>query len=250
MAAGRRTEEPTRPRPATPRRGFRLLDAMILVAATAGGFTLMRWISHVSDQEHSWGAVSNSWAHVRENISAGGDDLDLILGAGFFTMMMAMPFAAAWTLALIPIRLAGPRPRLRRLTRQPGFLAACAWVLSAVFPGLIVCAGAAIAERTWEFSWLYKNLQYNWSDLWVTVPICPALAVVAAWATLLVSGVWRAEASWIGDRQQRIDASVEDEIGNELRGERGQQYSVTVVAGRVGDAGQGDRRTDDRETVG
>lgn len=51
---------------------------------------------------------------------------------------LASPFVAVLTLALIPIRLLPPRPRSRRLSRQPGMTAACASAVAISLIGLPV----------------------------------------------------------------------------------------------------------------
>src|SRR5262249_32510805 len=92
----------------TPRGGFRLLDMTILVGATAVGCALNHWVDiDVLGVEH--------WQAVLWNLTAG--DVGQAL---FLVLWLTLPTAAAWTLALIPIRLVGPRPRFRRLTCQPG----------------------------------------------------------------------------------------------------------------------------------
>ena len=110
------------------RRPFRVLDAMILVAATAIGCGIIQWIDHATGGEFSW---SDSVDAIRElSLSSSGEmrgefvpkACSLVLWLLFVTM----PLIVTWTLALIPMRLLGPRPRFRRLACQPGMAAACA----------------------------------------------------------------------------------------------------------------------------
>ena len=51
---------------------------------------------------------------------------------------LAMPLVASLTLAMIPVRLLAPRPRLRRFTVQPGMMASCAAAVAIAFITLIV----------------------------------------------------------------------------------------------------------------
>jgi hypothetical protein len=96
-----------------------------------------------------------------------------------------------WTVALVPIRFTGPRPRFRRLTRQPGIIAA----LAAILAILIVSVQIAILLTKVEL------------DLALAIALAataayPGLAVLVAWMTLLVGQRWRAEPSWL-DRMGR-----------------------------------------------
>ena len=56
-----------------PRRGFRVLDGMILVAATAVGFALTEGIARASNGSHSWALVRAAWSDLRQLISQGRD---------------------------------------------------------------------------------------------------------------------------------------------------------------------------------
>lgn len=97
---------------------------------------------------------------------------------------LTAPCFATWTLALIPIRLARPRPVLRRLARQPGMAAACAAVVALVFFSVhLPCVG-------------YVEVLY--ARAFVDMgPSFLGLAVLVAWTTLLLGGRWRSESSWI-----------------------------------------------------
>ena len=77
-------------RTSTPQRRFRLLDAMILVAATAVGCGGMRRL----DLEWEW----REWVDIEETF------LSMTLEVGYLTI----PHVLMWTLALIPIRMLGP----------------------------------------------------------------------------------------------------------------------------------------------
>jgi hypothetical protein len=173
------------PRPAG--RRFTLLDAMILVAATACGLAVDGGLN----------------ALIRS--TNGLDSMDL-LGALFgdrdypelagLLMLMTMPVAAAWTLALIPLRLLKPRPSLRRLARQPGWMAACAFAVALAFSSAVFGGLVAVIDRTQSFVMM------------VTVGLSPLLAVgfasaiVATWLTLILGRHWRPERSWL-DRSGR-----------------------------------------------
>ena len=83
--------------PVPPARPFTLLDAMAFMAATAVGLALARWV------DPSPGGPLRHWF--------------------WFWGGPASCIAVAWGLLLLLFRLRSPRPRWRRLARQPGFVA-------------------------------------------------------------------------------------------------------------------------------
>ena len=110
------------------------------------------------------------------------------------------------TMALFVLRLRHPRPRRRRLMRQPGAVACT--VATNVF--LITSLGitAAVAIRylsVWRFSvWamyflpLYFHCAYG-----IRLPTLMGAGVTCGWATLALGGRWHPEPSWI-DRAGRL----------------------------------------------
>jgi hypothetical protein len=172
-------------------RPFNLLDAIILVAATALGFAGMRLCRE----------IGIPYAYAERPIFR-----------GFYTVS---PLLAAWTVAVPFLALRGPRPRLRRLARQPG-LAAC------VSAALVIVAEIAfpflrylVAPPGWRVysDRLHEILQimarvipakngydYFFALLWVRIA---GYAVAAAWIILALSGGSRSQPSWI-DRLGRI----------------------------------------------
>jgi len=86
---------------------------------------------------------------------------------------------------LIPIRLLGPRPRFRRLARQPGIIAALAAALALTLAGIPFGLLFWLDESPYEIFLLLAVATY------------PGLAVLVAWMTLLVGRRWRAEPSWV-----------------------------------------------------
>jgi hypothetical protein len=171
---------------ATPRRGFRLLDAMILVAAMAMAGGVMR---SVCDGRN--GSIEGWWAQLinQEPLDNWSADIEKILVLSLLTMPV-IPMVA---LALIPVRLAGPRPRFRRLTRQPGLIAACASGVAIAMIGLPIVVGALAAGASWdEFSEMLSSEDEVWS-----ATMYGGLAVLVSWMTLFVGGRWRAEPSWV-----------------------------------------------------
>ena len=178
------------PRPTDARR-FTTLDAMILVGSLAAGLGVLRWFrpSEVWIRILAGGVLSLSWSwHWANNYLP-------------HLFMLMMPFAFSMTLGFLALRLRRPRPRWRRLVRQPGLAACLALVLG--------CATA------WPLTFLNQVVTWmrGYADR-VDPLICfeafckisstlGGFAVVIAWGTMLLVGRWRAEPSWI-DRLGRI----------------------------------------------
>jgi hypothetical protein len=175
-----------------PRRRFKLVDTMILVAATAIGCSWMPWISHQTEGEVSWSTFFEKVDLYRSSDQASwtpGEVAMMLAVVGSYFAYLTAPLFMVWTLALIPIRVIGPRPRWRRLACQPGMMAACAAGLAVVFEGLMIALVMLIIPQLDRFQLLE-----------LTTPLTPlfvGLAVSTSWMTLLVGRRWRPEASWV-----------------------------------------------------
>lgn len=170
----------------TLRRGLRLLDAMLLVVAAAMGCRMTLSVCHASKRPAldefcelllEWSAET-WWAYAQKPLALA---------------VLAMPLITMISLALIPIRLRGHRPRWRLLARQPGLLAMSAVALAIVFVGFPTVLAAATAGATWES--LVRLLITEWR-LW-DLTILGGLAILVSWMTLLVGRSWRAEPSGV-----------------------------------------------------
>ncbi len=179
----------------TLRRWFRLLDAMILVAATAVGCAGMRWLDRESAGRVSWLGTRVAWfrfcAYIEEDWSEGAyyieeDALPLILEVSYLTV----PHVLMWTLALIPIQWLGQREQLRRRLCRPGMAASWASCVALCFIG----PRFVFSMRT--FDWRTSE------PLLREVPIGIGLAVLATWMALLIGRRWLPEPSWV-DRLSR-----------------------------------------------
>lgn len=139
--------------------------------------------------------------------------------AGSAYLLVAAPFALMWTLAILGLRLPRPRPRWRRLVRQPGLVAGMAVAAALVVrligyailrlrligQGLVniyyqgdINGGPTIstnAPRNSEF------LMFGYSHAMNSLAVI-GVAVASSWMLLGISGRWRAERSWI-DRAGR-----------------------------------------------
>ena len=182
--------------PSPARRRFTLVDGMILVAAVAFGFGLL----------HSWYPYcSMFWALFFERLpSLKAWSKDLI--QYFLTLFLssAMPFAVSATVATMGSRLRGPRPRSRRLARQPGWMACLAASLGLLSAWAFTWARYSTSSsfiRCCHLSPPDDGMEYN-TFSHVAAQLA-GFAVVVAWATLLAGRRWRAEPSWV-DRLGRL----------------------------------------------
>jgi hypothetical protein len=182
----------------TPRRRFRLIDAMILVAATALGCFIT--VSIVREQ-----CLSGGWSigldEGGDQVSGGGINQaaveDLLLVGTLGIAWLSFPFFAIWTLAMIPLRFISPRPRLRRMVRQPGAMA-------------MIAAGVGIAIAGIHVATIFVALGSGVLGDSVLIMVVmggamsyPGLAVFVTWMTLLAGRRWRAEREWV-DRLGRV----------------------------------------------
>jgi hypothetical protein len=164
----------------TPTRGFTIVDAMILAAATAGGCAWFRAV------------VINSWSHDfpeswHERIAVKG-----ILATSALLM--------AWSAAFLVIRLRQPRPRFRRLARQPGMVACSAATVAILYQLLWML----LVGMKWGLQTAYtKGYLPSGKGVLSTVGAEAELWVAGAWLALALGGRWRSERSWI-DRLGRI----------------------------------------------
>ena len=165
---------------ATPRRRFTLMDAMILVAATAAGCALIRYY---------WNFYGG-WP--RDGFSL------------FGWAMTSACFLSPLSFALIVLRMRTPRPTRTRLRRQPGLVS-----------NLVVMLGWFIYGGLAAWAWLRRIAGRDISspdpDLDLLIVIqrvhsCTELVgwmVAASWFALVLAGACRPEPSWI-DRAGRI----------------------------------------------
>lgn len=174
--------------PAPPaRRGLRLVDLLILVAASAFpvllGITqhvrmLSGHLAYVSGTVGGFDPASAYWWSSLGRIMFGPDRMfeSLAIDAGGILGTILVPM----TFALILIHLVPPRPDRRDVVGRPGFVG----TIAAAIGILLIPAGWAYAGRS--------------APAWV-VP----LAVALAWLALATGRGWRQERSWV-DRAGRL----------------------------------------------
>jgi len=148
--------------PRTVARRFTLADAMILVAATAVGLALAPVL-----------ATSGR---------ARGMALKLDQHA-------LMGLLISWTIALLVLRLRRPRPRLRRLAVQPGFIAGAAASATLAMLGPLIGLASYLSTL--------KGRGGDVRDLVVLIIPQVGFAVAGAWLAVALSGRRRPEPGWI-----------------------------------------------------
>jgi hypothetical protein len=174
-----------------------LLDAMTLVAATAVGLSLAR--------AYSLESLSNNLE--------GYPFVPKVLLSIWAAIIAVLPVPAMWSIALFGLGLRRPRPALRRLVRQPGFVATGAVTLVAAvrLTGFLTLIARTPGIRFYTLGLSFFDAfsvrvsypgptraatLYN-SAYFASSAFGVSMAVSAAWLLLVASGRWRAEPVWI-----------------------------------------------------
>ncbi|WP_435018656.1 hypothetical protein TA3x_000640 [Tundrisphaera sp. TA3] len=178
------------------RRRFTLLDAMLVVAAFAAILAVHRW----NDMGTEWWTFFRnlrdrrlwSWKIIPEiPFRLAGD-------ASFPMLILSFTVFAS--------RLMSPRPRWRRLARQPGFVA-CLAIVPAGIIGLaltIIEVNRFSAVAYPSGGLLAKERLSVWlQTLSMTLAEPCGFAVAMAWSTQALVGGWRPKDDWV-DRLGRV----------------------------------------------
>jgi hypothetical protein len=107
-----------------------------------------------------------------------------------FVVRVLAPLATSLSLALWMLRLRQPRPRWRRLIRQPGMLASTATVLGTVLFLVKVLLNELFVH--WDPAGMRQ-----FEALWLVRLPLSAEIVAVTWILLISSGLWLFEPSWI-----------------------------------------------------
>ncbi|HEV3166043.1 MAG TPA: hypothetical protein VGZ22_18595 [Isosphaeraceae bacterium] len=155
-------------------RRFTLLDATVLIAATAVGLAM---------------ALQNN-EPLRRDLQF----VEVMLRAGYLdfltpwrTMGLVLDFTSVlvtWTLALLALRLLPPRPANRELFRQPGIVAC----FTASIPSVPIILLSVFLSPSHEANPIGLN--------YFLLPVVGVFVAVNLVALALVGG-WRHERSWI-----------------------------------------------------
>jgi hypothetical protein len=177
------------------RRPITLFDLMILAAATALGLSLVRfgWPRKVA------GAWIFTWPLSPSN--AGGYPSKIWVLPIAERAAPFLPCLAAWTGAFLVTRLRGPRPRRRRLLRQPGLVAAVA-ALSILAIEWMLLIGSAWFDGRFNFMSPLRINEFVANGV-VLLAHHAGWAVLVSWLTLVLIGQWHPERSWV-DRWGRV----------------------------------------------
>ncbi len=163
-------------RPRKPRKAT-ILDAMILVAAAACGLALSRAMDGPNEGSLNWfGRTAD----------------------GLVRISAVLPFLMTFTPAVLLMRLRRPRPRWRKLARQPG-VAACS---AAMVPMVVAWLQIAYAECQPRYESFFMQ-GGGGGRLFRDCGFHAGLWVLAAWLALTLSGRRRSERSGI-DRLGRV----------------------------------------------
>jgi len=181
-------------------RRFNLFDAIVLIAATAValtayGYSPLFYIRFfIGDFRQTWNARPTFHASLYHTL--------VLVQMSVWALLL--PLLSSWTIALLPLRMMRPRPRWRRLTRQPGFIACCvASLVLVVETSLSVLILGSMhthyTVKTWGQAW---TIAFS-GDGFRQMGSRPGFAVAAAWITLAMTGRCRPASDWV-DRLGRV----------------------------------------------
>jgi hypothetical protein len=115
--------------------------------------------------------------------------------------IVAIPFVAAWTPACLLVQVTKPRPRWRRLTREPGF-AACL-IATAVSVSTVLIASTC----NWLSLWPVLTPSSEHMNARILGGILAGSGVLWGWVTMWLCGVCRPSPTW-SDRLGRFTGAV------------------------------------------
>jgi hypothetical protein len=185
----------------TIKRPFTLLDSMVLIMAAAIGLALARYpLGRFLERSSptvatSPGAPSRPVASSPSSPLAGIHRAVSVVTEG---STLVYPLVLTFTFAALVLRFKHPRPRLRRLFRQPGVVGCFAAILSFVIAFLILTPDTLRFVSPSIFNrWMF-NISLVTSRM-------TGLAVASAWLAQALCGQWRPERTWV-DRFGQVAA--------------------------------------------
>jgi hypothetical protein len=169
-----------------PLRRLTLLDAMILIAATAIGAQSIHVIWSLLNVSHLASPLDNR------------PFLGVLVRAPH-AISAAVPLIAAWTVALPALWICQPCPPFHRLVLQPGMAACTAATLA-----LAISALYRIAEVAAHAVSLGQPLSFGDRGIWASIsldliqrPSGVGIAVAAVWSWMILGRRWRPQPTWI-----------------------------------------------------
>lgn len=197
-------------------RRLTLIDIMILIAALAAGLALTRTfgdfltvfrgirVTRMNGPE----IMSQHMVETSDYLNWMTAELYKPLLKGeilYWARRLAFwpgPCLACLSLATMLISLRSPRPPLRRVCRQAGFVAGAAFLVAAgvaaVHQPQLLLTQSPVTISVQTFYW-----RDWWLELWFALPSAAGFAVAVAWLTLILVRGWPPSAGW-PDRLGRI----------------------------------------------
>jgi hypothetical protein len=169
-------------------RPFRLVDGMVLIAATAVAFAIFRQGLSGQVNFSTFGGSGEQWL--------------------FFWMHQVVPFPAMWSLAVFGIAVRDRSRGRRRKPREAGVVACCAAVVALTITTLIASTFYTlhVLEEFRAIPRIFSHARNSHAmPPFANAPMeeIVGAAVLGAWSAMAASGRWRARPSWI-DRAGRF----------------------------------------------
>jgi hypothetical protein len=173
------------------RRRFTLLDAVVLIAATALALRLCQDVmaGQTEDFRTPWEIVADMKA--RGFLFAPVQIL--------YWSQIAAPFLVCWNLVLVPLHLVPPRPRLRSLARRPGLIAGLATTatLAIVGSGGLLLALPSLWGAKLDSDSLGHAIYPTSFRAMLSGMFADGVAIASAWIVMAIGGRRRPEPIWI-----------------------------------------------------
>ena len=190
------SDEPWIPPPRM--RRFTLLDAMVLIAATAGAlrFCHQAMIAYDADFAVPMYVIRNAW---QKGVFSAPVHI-------CFWFQIAAPFLLAWSLALTLLRFFPPRPDRSELSRQPGAVAALSitGALAALVIGWVaICLPLIGWGRLVALGAKQPSINILMFRMLLFAGMGAGQAVAGGWLVLALTGRWKPAQDWI-DRAGRV----------------------------------------------
>jgi hypothetical protein len=194
--------------PMTRRRPFTLLDSLVLLAATAGGFAVTRSLAglqaidrmeFVDYRDRGSEDPAGKLTTFKSQYYARGTRLPgwgmcmayWVQRAAFWPC----PCLAAWTLAVLTLTCCTSRMPPRRILRRTGTMAGLAWIVG--FSTVAVASpGVLLAARTFPGAAVTVYWRDWWFLTWFDLPRAAGYAVALAWISVALNGRFGADCGW------------------------------------------------------
>lgn len=162
-----------------PRRAFTIRDGAILLGATA---LAVAWIREFA---------------VNALASPPGAAAGEIWRFGAALAFVGLPFVLLWSIALVAIRLTGPRPRRRRLAGAPGIAACTAVTLGTILGALVLLPVPLLVAMSQGARDGSEPLALSLAEALALIAPLLGLVVALTWAALAVRRRWSPSGCWL-----------------------------------------------------